>query len=189
MLTSKGYRKKCKRFVAPGYPHAVTFTCYKSLPLFNHDAACKMMVDSISSSRDSLHFDLWAWVIMPRHVHLLLLPPPEIETVSPILKAIKQSMSRKYINQHRCSPHILDEIKTGKSNPKYRFWQPGGGHDRIIYGDIELSNWVDYIHNNPVKAGYVDDPTKWTWSSARAWLLDDESMITIDRESIPNLAI
>ena len=148
-----------------------------------------MMVDSISSSRDSLHFDLWAWVIMPRHVHLLLLPPPEIETVSPILKAIKQSMSRKYINQHRCSPHILDEIKTGKSNPKYRFWQPGGGHDRIIYGDIELSNWVDYIHNNPVKAGYVDDPTKWTWSSARAWLLDDESMITIDRESIPNLAI
>ena len=39
---------------------------------------------------------------------------------------------------------------------------------------------VNYIHNNPVKAGLVDEDIKWKYSSARNYLKDDHSVLAID---------
>lgn len=45
-----------------------------------------------------------------------------------------------------------------------------GSHSQIIQGDAMLRLKVEYIHNNPVRRGYVDAPEHWRWSSAQNYL-------------------
>lgn len=182
MKTNHGYTKKCKRIIAPNCHHAATFTCYKSQHLFDDDRTCRQMVSAISLAKTKHEFKLLAWVIMPWHVHILLLPSHKTPTISQVLKTMKQSQSRKYIHSNRDKPNRLLRLRTGLKSPKHRFWQAGGGHDRIINSELELRNWFDYIHYNPVKAGLVESPEDWKYSSARAWADQEEPLLEIDKE-------
>ncbi|SEP43247.1 hypothetical protein SAMN05428947_1184 [Mucilaginibacter sp. OK283] len=59
--------------------------------------------------------------------------------------------------------------REGKSNPNnenYQFWQQGN-HPIEIYTNKVLDQKLDYIHNNPVTAGWVDEPHHFLYSSAR----------------------
>ena len=109
--------------------------------------------------RTHLGFALFAWVIMPEHVHLLVRPsPPEI-TVPRILMGIKRPVATEILaNQRACG-----------ADSQARFWQPGGGYDRNIFSNEELIEKINYIHQNPVRRGLVDRPEDWVWSSARAY--------------------
>jgi hypothetical protein len=43
---------------------------------------------------------------------------------------------------------------------------------------------IEYIHHNPVRKGFVERPEQWKCSSARNWLLEDDSIIPIDRSRL-----
>ncbi len=49
-----------------------------------------------------------------------------------------------------------------------RFWQEGS-HPQLIDGEAMLRQKLEYIHQNPVKRGYVDEAVHWRWSSARSY--------------------
>ena len=49
---------------------------------------------------------------------------------------------------------------------RLRFWQRGGGYDRLVYVDGEFPEKLGYIHTNPVRRGLVTRPELWRWSSA-----------------------
>jgi putative transposase len=83
------------------------------------------------------------------------------------------------------NPEALKYLETGLEKPRYRFWQAGGGYDRNYWSTEEIIQRVDYIHNNPVKRGLVEDPCDWPWSSAREWLTGEKGPIPIDRRSFP----
>ena len=53
---------------------------------------------------------------------------------------------------------------------EHRFWQAGGGYDRNAVKPPTVVEMIEYIHNNPVKRGYVDLPEHWRYSSARNYL-------------------
>jgi putative transposase len=55
---------------------------------------------------------------------------------------------------------------------KGRLWQPGF-YDRIVRGWPHLLEVIEYIHANPVKAGLVDDPSDYEYSSAHRGVLTD----------------
>ena len=55
----------------------------------------------------------------------------------------------------------------GNGKKVFRFWEPGSGHDRNVIDKKGLLNMIEYIHNNPVRRGYVDDPAHWRYSSYR----------------------
>jgi len=56
--------------------------------------------------------------------------------------------------------------KSYKTESAYQFWEEGS-HPQVIQGDDMMFQKLEYIHNNPVKRGYVDDPLHWRYSSAR----------------------
>ena len=58
----------------PDNTRFLTFSCYRRLPLFRNDAIKQSFVDHLDRSRSGTRFRLFAWVIMPEHVHLLLRP-------------------------------------------------------------------------------------------------------------------
>ena len=56
-----------------------------------------------------------------------------------------------------------------KRNLKYRLWQPGF-YDFNIYNEEKLLEKLNYMHNNPVKAGLVLSPSDYEWSSYREYV-------------------
>ena len=78
---------------------------------------------------------------------------------------------------------MLDLQPSGEKS--FRFWQRGGGYDRNIFSADEAHEKIQYIHANPVRAGLVESPDKWKWSSFQAWETDIDSPIPIDRDSFP----
>jgi len=163
------------------YAHYLTFSCYRRLWLFRDDELYSMFVDNLDESRQRWGFKLWAFVIMPTHVHLLLWPQPET-TISKILFAIKRPFAIQAIDHLRgnwqsISEHLIIN-RTGQS--VRRFWQAGGGYDRNIYGEVALRKTIDYIHNNPVRHNLVKTVTDWKWSSARFWMNGREYPLRMD---------
>jgi len=128
MLSEEIHRKKCHRYNIPGHAHELTFSCYKRRAFLTDDTFRLYLVESIIRAKSIHQFDLWAYVFMPEHVHLLIWPRNQIYSISEILLSIKQSVSRKallYLRKY--NPQKLKLMETGQKHTLYRFWQDGGG--------------------------------------------------------------
>ena len=55
-----------------------------------------------------------------------------------------------------------------KVDQTHQFWQEGS-HPQAIENDEVMWQKIEYIHNNPLRRGYVDDPLHWRYSSARSY--------------------
>jgi REP element-mobilizing transposase RayT len=94
-------------------------------------------------------YDLYAWCIMPNHVHLILLPHAPISKITQWLKS----------RTARRANAILDRAG-------HPFWQEES-YDRWMRGHAELLDTIAYVEENPVAAGLVECPQDWPYSSAR----------------------
>jgi len=147
------------------------------------------MVDAIAATREKYALDLWAYVIMPEHVHVLVLPKQENYSISLILSSLKQRVAKKAIHYVKTSapsfaPQMTDEQPNGKRS--LRFWQRGGGYDRNIWSPDYLWETIDYIHANPVRRDLCKRNVDWLWSSARAYHGLDDTPLQVDTASLPD---
>lgn len=72
MLTS--HRKTRRAWDEPGHAHFLTYSCYQRLPLLSRDRTRRWVIEAMDRTRRKLDVHLWAYVIMPEHVHVLLRP-------------------------------------------------------------------------------------------------------------------
>jgi putative transposase len=162
-------RKRCRRYDVPGDAHELTFSCYRRLPLLARDRTRGWLVEAIAAARLKARFDLWAYVIMPEHVHLLIRPRGPGVGVSGILWRVKRPVGRRAVEHLRAhAPSFLPRLTVtrGDGTQESRFWQAGGGYDRNIVEATTLLSVIDYIHQNPVRRGLVERAEDWDWSSA-----------------------
>jgi putative transposase len=167
----------------PGHAHELTFSCIGSLPLLNRDLVKQFVIDALDRARVQHNFSLWDYVIMPNHVHLLLMPRAAEYRISVVLKAIKQPIAFRALEC--CRARRLEAATSGPGarstrTIERRFWQPGGGYDRDIISLKALHSAIDYIHLNPVRAELVKNPTDWEWSSARWYAGEAEVKLKMD---------
>ena len=90
-------RQKVHHFNEPGHAHFLTFSCYRRLPLLSKDRSCGWLIEAIQAARGKHGFDLWAWVVMPEHVHLLLWPREPNYCMKAILADIKRPVGQEAI--------------------------------------------------------------------------------------------
>jgi len=90
-------RKRRKSSDIPGQAHELTFTCYHNLPMLGRNRTRQWLLQSLDQARRRWDLELWAYVIMPEHVHLLLLPRRDDYRISLILKAIKQPVAQRAV--------------------------------------------------------------------------------------------
>lgn len=186
-------RKLRRSHEDPSCAHELTFSCYRQLPLLGRDRTRRWLIAALAAACDKHHLELWAYVLMPDHVHVLFAPRDPHYRIRQVLQAIKQPVARRAVGFLRQNvPVWLVNLRAGycparaeRAVPRvtYHFWQPGGGYDRSI--DTARTAWgvVQYIHNNPVKRGLVEHPTQWLWSSAR-WYAG-EGDVVLDMDAIP----
>lgn len=162
-----------RNYNVPGHAHSLTFSCYKRYPFLSKDRTCEWLADSIEKARSDLNFDLWAWVFMPDHAHLVIHPRNEIYDIAVIRRLIKEPAAQKAIKWSRNnSLEWLRKIERQRGDRlECLFWQSGGGYDRNITEGRTLMATIDYVHHNPVRKGLIANPQDWKWSSA-AWYYD-----------------
>ncbi len=182
-------RKKVRHFDLEGDAHFLTFSCYRRLPLLHSDRTRLWFVEALVNARAKHGFNLWAWVIMPEHVHLLLWPRTGTKTQD-VLADIKRPVGQRAIAwlEEHC-PEFLPRLTVQNKNRTYRrFWQAGPGQDRNIHTAEAAHKVVEYIHQNPVTRGLVARAELWPWSSAAEFAGSGNVLLHVDR-TLPTLVV
>ncbi len=133
------------------------------------------MVQGSLLAFDSRRYRLLAWVVMPNHVHALF-QPMKGWTVAKIVATWKKFTARKICDDQRNSASLGNpgnaNLLIGGSSSSPIGEAPSGPvwhreyWDRFIRDQTHLQQVMEYIHLNPVKAGLVNTPESWPWSSA-----------------------
>ena len=182
----RAHRHKYIRYNNPSQAHCLTFICYKNRRFLDLGWTRQYFAEAVYAAREKHQFDVWAYVVMPEHIHLVIFPRLDYYSISGILKSLKQPVARRALNYLRLhNSGLLPLMETGLAAPRYRFWQDGGGYDRNIRSGHELLGLIDYVHNNPVRRGLVDRAEEWYWSSAGDWMCDRRGPIEVDRTHFP----
>jgi putative transposase len=180
------HRKRCRRYDIEGQAHCLTFSCFHRQAFLSRPRCCEWLAEALKTGRAKGLYDLWGYVFMPEHVHLVLLPHPGIH-ISRILTTIKVPVARQAISWIRThAVGFLGRLEDRQPNGQCqcRFWQRGGGYDRNLRTIGDVREKIHYIHANPVRRGLVTMPEEWRWSSYRSWQTGQDDPIPIDRGSL-----
>ena len=138
-----------------------TLATYNRLPIFSTPTARDLLRSAWMEVQTRHPFTMVAVCLLPDHLHCIWSLPEEDDNYSMRWKEIKRRFTSGYL------------LKIGPGEPRSesrnkrkeaaiwqrRFWE------HTIRDEIDLARHIEYIHNNPVKHGFVDDPANWPWSS------------------------
>ncbi|MCJ7508521.1 MAG: transposase [candidate division Zixibacteria bacterium] len=170
---------KLLRFNQENYCYFVSLKTYKSRKLFCNGEAVDLLLEVIREVKAKLNFILPAFVIMPEHLHLLIVPNKR-NTISDVVRHIKGRFSKRFRQgmnspDYGVSNNDLVEFKkvfvkgssfsfrrdgnlsrpVNSSQPKEKVWQ-NSFYDHVIRDEKDFLSRPKYIHINPVKAGLSD---------------------------------
>ena len=149
-------------------PYFLTCTVVGWLPVFTRPETFQIVYDSWTWFHQRERLKVFAYVILENHLHLIA-SGAELSkdvgifksyTARQILDFLEARNARALLRQFR------SEKAAHKSDRTYQVWQEGS-HPEEIQGEEMMWQKIEYIHDNPVARGYVDDPLHWRHSSAR----------------------
>ena len=155
----------------------VTFAVVNWVDVFTRDDYRQIVTDSICHCIAQKGLVVHGWVLMTNHMHLLIsLQEQNDATFSDIMRDMKKYTAMQLIKNIRENPQESRKEwmmslfeKAGKSNSNntnFQFWRQDN-HPIHIKDDEHYSKTLEYIHNNPVSSGLVEDPAAYIWSSAK----------------------
>ena len=140
------------RLVLPEVPHHITQRGNRKQRTFFADSDFRLYLSLLRYWCRKSGTALWAWCLMPNHVHVILVPPCRDG-----LRAALAPAHRRYsweINQ--------------RQGWRGHLWE--GRFASFPMDEAHLHACLRYVELNPVRAGLVERPEQWLWSSARAHL-------------------
>ncbi len=154
----------------PALPHFVTCTVLHWIPVFTRPATVEIVLDSLRYLM-SEGLKVYAFVILENHMHLVV-QSEQLDTDMARFKSYTAKQLIQYFSSNNIT-QVLQQLafykKAHKDDRAYQFWQEGI-HPEWIQNEEMMRQKVAYIHENPVKRGYVDLPEHWRYSSARNYL-------------------
>jgi REP element-mobilizing transposase RayT len=155
------------------------------LPVFRTDAIKIIACAALDEARRSGGFYIFAYVIMPDHLHVLT---DGTRKTSDALRFIKGIMSRRVIGylKEQGYESSLEKLRHGKQTRRYEYslWEHHS-NAMLLTSESVFMQRVNYTHQNPVRAGLVEQAEDYRWSSVRCWngrMVEDEPlMVDIDR--------
>lgn len=145
----------------PGLPHHVTQRGNRREAIFFEDGDQEIYRDLLAEQTAKAGVEVWAYCLMPNHVHLILMP------------ADAEALGRAVGETHRRYTNFI--------NARGR-WTGHLFQSRFASAPMDFTHLmraVRYVSLNPVRARLVSQPEEWKWSSVRAHLagVDDELVV------------
>jgi len=155
----------------------VTFTVIDWIDVFIRDEYRDVVIQSIQYCQRNKGLEVYAYCFMTSHIHLIIGSKGLMPIVGIIrdLKAFTSHSIRKVmedqmqVKESRRDWMLRRMYNAGKYNPNnidIQFWQQHS-HPIELYSDFIVNQKLEYLHLNPVAAGFVDTPEAWVYSSAR----------------------
>lgn len=174
------------KFHNPSAAYFVSFATVNWIDVFTREAYSKIIIDSLTYCRENKNSALFAYCIMPSHIHLLF--RSDDENPSGFMRDFKGFTSKTILNAIEQNPqesrrewlllHFASAAKKNSNAKQYQFWQQNNNPIELWSTPV-IKQKFDYIHNNPVAAGFVVEPWDWKYSSARNYA-ELDAMMEID---------
>lgn len=151
----------------------ISFATVYWIDVFVRDHYCWELMSSFDYCRKNKGMEIYTWCIMPSHVHLIF--RAKENNPSDLIRDLKTYSSKKIKELIDDNPQesrkewiiwMMERAASKNSNVKSKqFWQQ---HNKPIelWSAKVIDQKVDYIHQNPVEAGFVSEPEHWKYSSA-----------------------
>jgi REP element-mobilizing transposase RayT len=158
------------RFGKDNFPHFITNTVVAWLPVFSQPAFARVIFDSWRFLQRERSIRIISFVVMENHVHWIAVGPELSRRVGEFKSFTATSILREAAA--RGYQTLLQEMEFFKNRHKidqqHQFWGDGS-HPQQIESDDMMWQKIEYIHNNPVRRGYILDPLHWCYSSAKSY--------------------
>ncbi len=158
---------------SPNELYFVTLTVVDWIDLFTRSIYFDFIIDNLDFCQRKKHLEVYEYVIMTNHIHMICMGRDV--SLSDILRDFKTFTSKgllklvKENNEESRRKWMLSSFQRhGTRNPMnryYQFWQ-NMNSPTLLYDNNIIEQKAEYIHQNPVKAGFVAEPYDWLYSSA-----------------------
>ncbi|RYD56629.1 MAG: transposase [Sphingobacteriales bacterium] len=175
------------RFAENHIPHFVTFSTVQWIDALSRPLYKDIIVDALKYSISNKGLKLHAWVIMNNHVHLII--SSDTTDLADIMRDIKKFTSVQLIktikensSESRKSWMLWLFEQAGKqnaNNTNYQFWQQDN-HPVALNDERIYRQKLDYLHDNPVRAGIVFEPQQYVYSSAGDYYTNQQGLISLE---------
>jgi len=154
-----------------------TLTVVHWIDIFTREQNRRILIEALSYCRKFKGLRLYAYVIMTNHIHIIC----ESVTIplSDILRDFKRHTTKHLlasINEDSESRRVwilqaflVEGQKLNKPDVKHQLWNQDNHAIELESSEFVLQK-MGYIHENPVRAGFVDDPNAWVYSSQRNYM-------------------
>ena len=192
-----------KSYHVTGHLYFVTTTVVGRKRILTESPIARIVLESLKYLRRAERIRLYAYVVMPDHLHLIVLPLQRGEkeqTISDLMRDFKKFTSKRIIEEltETGKTALLDFFSRsarGHKGQSYKVWQDGFFDENICSQDF-LNQKIQYIHHNPVRKGMVADPEEYVYSSAKSFVCEGEGALELDalgdyglRDTIPKASI
>lgn len=175
-----------KNRMVPGGMYFLTMTVVDWVDVFTRPIYKHIIVDALKHCQQHKGLRLYAWCLMSNHLHLIA-SAAENKSLSDILRDFKQFTSRKMVATIQDEPesrkqwmlhrfefnaHLHSKVRY------YKLWQDGNEAKEIFSNDF-LEQKLAYIHDNPVRAEWVNEPEHYRYSSA-GYYAGDDSLLQVE---------
>jgi len=150
------------------YPYFMTCTIVGWLPVFTRQEAVQVIFDSWRFLHENDRLEIYGYVILENHLHLVA----AANDLSKEIGDFKSFTARRIIDllHERNARTLLDQLSWHKARHKtdreFQLWQEGSHPQQVQTSDV-MRQKLEYMHQNPVARGYVDEAVHWRYSSAR----------------------
>jgi putative transposase len=158
-------------FDIEGHAFFLTFSCYRRLSLLGRDRCKRMVLGTLDAVSWRHQVGVVGYCVMPNHMHALV-RPVRAGTLSVFMQQWKRLTSAA----------IQQFLRLGQPDdfsPFGKYVRDGAGVVHVwqpkyyafnVFTPAKAIEKLEYMHNNPVRAGLVDDPCAWPWSTAAHFL-------------------
>ena len=151
----------------------VTLTVVDWIDVFTRRQYCDCLIENLMYCQENKKLRVYAYVFMTNHLHMIVgIGGGRISDVLRDFKTFTSKELVKLIRQNKQESRkqwLLERFKMhGKqnaANSNHQFWQ-NGHYPVALYSDKVIEQKINYIHQNPVRAGFVDRPENYYYSSA-----------------------
>jgi putative transposase len=152
-----------RRLRIPGGTYFFTLVTFNRKHIFDSPLYIETLRASFKIAMKSHPFRIDAHVILPDHIHMIWTLPHGDDNYPIRWSIIKNIFSRQMNKSMKSVEPIYKGAKGEAGFWQRRYWE------HYIRDEIDLNNHIDYIHFNPVKHGYVNNPEEWELSSFKKY--------------------
>ncbi|MBU0511517.1 MAG: transposase [Chloroflexi bacterium] len=170
--------------VDPAHLYFITTRAVRGAQIFHRDVIKRILIDSLNAGRILKQYELFAFVIMPNHIHIII-RCLDIYTPADVVREFKKATANLIIRQYEVEGNqevltfLVSAVKR-KHKQRYAVWE-SEYQAKNIFSSAFLQEKLEYTHNNPLQPHWrlAETPEEYIWSSARFYLTEERALIPL----------